>query len=204
MRPKEAKVVNRNEPKPGSEAAVTPIYEDQAAQLYWLAFLLTGDRERGVGAAIEALNTDDAANPFFENWMVVWGRKIVIARALGAAGDEMRASVLRTERRRFDCSNEVESAPLSAWNLDSGTADLQLERALLAIDLFPRCVLLLMVFEKLSAEDTVILLNADKDLVMTAKLIGLVELVRNLASLPVSVPALCQAASVDQWELTTI
>jgi hypothetical protein len=50
----------------------------------------------------------------------------------------------------------------------------------------------------------VILLNADEDLVMTAKLIGLVELIRSLASEPVRVPALCLVASVDQLEPTTI
>ena len=193
-----------HEPKPGVEAAVTRRYQDQAAQLYWLAFLLTGDRARSVEAAVEALNTDDAANPFFGDWMVVWAKKLVIARALSAVSVEMRASVLRTERRRFDYSNEMESVPLSAWNPASDAPSHQLQDALLAIDLFPRCALLLMVFEKLSADDTVILLNADKDLVMTAKLIGLVELVRTLASAPVRVPCPCLAASAGQREPMTI
>ena len=195
--------MSRHEPKPAVEAAVTRVYKDQAAQLYWLAYLLTGDRACSVEAAIEALNTDDAANPFFGDWMVVWAKKLVIGRALSAVSDEMRASVLRTEQRRFDYSNEVESIPLSAWNPDTDAPSLQLQNALRAIDLFPRCVLLLMVFEKLSADDTVILLNADKDLVMRAKLIGLVELVQNLSSETVPVPAQCLAASVDQLELMT-
>src|SRR5579859_3597694 len=142
MRPKEVKAMSRHEPKQAAGAAVTQIHKDQAAQLYWLAFLLTGDRECSVEATIEVLSTGDAANPFFGNWMVVWARKLVIARALSAVSDEMRASVLRTERRRFVCSNEVESIPLSAWNPDSDAPSLQLQDALLAIDLFPRCVLL--------------------------------------------------------------
>ena len=43
-----------------------------------------------------------------------------------------------------------------------------------------------------------------KDLVMTAKLIGLVELVRNLASAPVRVPRPCLAASAGQREPMTV
>lgn len=196
--------MSRHESKPGVEAAVTRRYQDQAAQLYRLAFLLTCDRACSVEAAIEALNTDDAANPFFGDWMAAWARKLVIARALSAVSGEMRASVLRTERRRFDYSNEMEGVPLSAWNPASDAPSHQLQDALLAIDLLARCALLLMVFEKLWADDTVILLNANKDLVMTAKLIGLVTLVRNLASGTVRVPALCLAASVDQLEPITI
>ena len=180
---------------------MTRRYQDQAAQLYRLAFLLTGDCACSVNAAVEALNTDDAANPFFGDWMVAWVRELVIARAHSAVSDEMRASVLR---RRFDYSNEMESVPLSAWNPGHDAPSHQFQHALLAIDLFPRCALLLMVFEKLSADDTVILLNADKELVMTAKLIGLVMLVRNQASGTVRVPALCLAASVDQLEPITI
>jgi hypothetical protein len=127
--------MSRHEPKPGGEAEVTRIYKDRAAQLYWLAFLLTGDRACSVEAAVEALNTEDAASPFFGDWMVVWAKKLVIARALSAVRDQMRASVLRTGQRRFDYSNEGESLSLSAWNPDSDTPSLQLQDALLAIDL---------------------------------------------------------------------
>jgi hypothetical protein len=47
---------------------------------------------------------------------------------------------------------------------------------LLAIDLFPRCALLLTVFEKLSLDDAALLLNADKALVRKAQNQGLLEL----------------------------
>ena len=56
---------------------------DQMFDLYWLGYLLTGDRERSVQAVIETLEMPDAANPFFENWMVTWSRKIFIAKVLG-------------------------------------------------------------------------------------------------------------------------
>jgi hypothetical protein len=63
------------------------------------------------------------------------------------------------------------------------TTKVQLESALLAIDVFPRCALLLSVFEGMSLEDVGILLNSERDLVRTAQMIGLLELTRNLARL---------------------
>lgn len=166
------------------------MYRDQASQLCWLACLLTSDRTRGLETTIEVLNTEDAVNPFFETWVVAWSRKLLIAKALGTVRAEMQASVIRTELRHFEYSTGMDSAPLSTWSFETGTETLQLERALLAIDLFPRCALLLMVFEKLSLDDATILLNTDKELVTTAKLIGLVELARNLTPNQGRIPAL--------------
>ena len=57
----------------------------------------------------------------------------------------------------------------------------EFERALLSIDLFPRCVLLLTVFEKLSLDDAAVLLNADKALVRKAQNQGLLELAGGVA-----------------------
>ncbi len=50
-----------------------------------------------------------------------------------------------------------------------------------AIDVFPRCALLLSIFEGMSLEDVATLLNGERDLVRKAQLIGLRELTRNLA-----------------------
>jgi hypothetical protein len=56
-----------------------------------------------------------------------------------------------------------------------------LERALLAIDAFPRCVLLLLMFEGHSIDDAMVLLDADRELVHKAQVFALQELTRNLA-----------------------
>jgi len=166
--------MKRHKTDPASEETLTQMYRDQASRLCWLAFLLTGDRTRGLEATIEVLNTEDAVNPFFENWVVAWSRKLLIAKALGTVRAEMRASMSRTELRHFEYSTGMDCSPLSTWSFGTGTETLQLERALLAIDLFPRCSLFLMVFEKLSLDDAAILLNTDKELVATARSIGLV------------------------------
>ena len=60
---------------------------------------------------------------------------------------------------------------------------IQLERALLAIDVFPRCALLLSVFEKMPLADAAILLDAGLDLVRKAQEIGLRELTCKFAGM---------------------
>jgi hypothetical protein len=153
----------------------------QTYELFWLAFLLTGNREVNIDAVAEALDVADSTNSFFGNWMSVWSRKLFIAKVLGPLNSEMAASAQRTEQRQFEDSKALKSLPHSDWSLAPDTDKLQLEHALLAIDLFPRCALLLIIFEKLSLDDAMVLLNADKELVATAKAIGLIELTRNLA-----------------------
>lgn len=146
------------------------------SELLWLAYLITGNRDLSVDAVLNAADFD-AANPFFRNWMISWSRKLVIARALGSVEQEMAASVERTRRLRHP---RLQGFPSPQWSLDSRDKA-ELERALLAIDLFPRCALLLRVFEKVSLEDTAILLDAGKDDVKRAQAIGVAEMVRNLS-----------------------
>jgi len=150
---------------------------ERAADLYWLAFLLTGHRELSLDATIEALDLQDDENPFFSTWILAWSRRVVIAKALAAIRDELAASARRTASKRV----ERTALPPRNWTVDRDTTKAQLESALLAIDVFPRCALVLSVFEGMSLEDVAILLNVERDLVRKAQLIGLRELTRNLA-----------------------
>jgi DNA-directed RNA polymerase specialized sigma24 family protein len=150
---------------------------EQAEHLYWLAFLLTGNRETSMDATVEALESSKA-NPFFFAWMVAWSRKVVIAKALAAIRQELAASATRiAEVRSPRCA---QSMPRN-WALQPGATKLELERALLAIDAFPRCVLLLLLFEGLSIDDATVLLDVDRDLIRKAQVFALEELTRNLA-----------------------
>ena len=144
-------------------------------ELYWLAFVLTGDPNSSIDAVADSLDAGEAANPFFEGWMAQWSRRLVIARALGTVQAKLAESAGRTGSRSFKCPRRI-------GTVDSGISRRELERALLAIDIFPRCALLLTVFEKEALDDTAVLLGVSKDLVQKAKAIGLVELSRNLAS----------------------
>lgn len=149
----------------------------QAADLYWLAFLLTGQRETSVDAATEALDSAEG-NPFFSAWMLAWARKVVIAKALAAIRQELAASALRIA----DINGRKYAAPRD-WSLAPSATKLELERALLAIDAFPRCVLLLSLFEGLSVDDATVLLDVDRDLIRKAQAFALQELTSNLAAL---------------------
>jgi DNA-directed RNA polymerase specialized sigma24 family protein len=150
---------------------------ERAMDLYWLAFLLTGHRGLSVDATLEALVLPEDDNPFFSAWMLAWSRRVFIAKALAAIRDELAASARETASERA----EEAALPPRNWTLARGTTKVQLESALLAIDVFPRCALLLSVFEGMSLEDAAILLDADRDLVRKAQIIGLRELTLNLA-----------------------
>jgi DNA-directed RNA polymerase specialized sigma24 family protein len=150
---------------------------ERAADLYWLTFLLTGDREASLDVTLEALGVVHGANPFFSTWMLAWSRRVVIAKALTVIRDELATSAHRTASKRAKKS----TLPLRNWAPDQDATKVVLERALLAIDVFPRCALLLSVFERMSVEDAAILLDSDRDLVRKAQLTGLRALTRNLA-----------------------
>ena len=53
-----------------------------AADLHWLAFLLTDSRELSIDLAVEAVTSEDGQSPYFSNWMLAWSRRVVIAKAL--------------------------------------------------------------------------------------------------------------------------
>jgi hypothetical protein len=150
----------------------------QAADLYWLAFLLTGCRDISIDIAADVAVAGDYANPFFAGWMRGWQRRLVIAKALTAVHDELADSARRTELARVR-SSEIPRD----WSLGDVSTE-TLERALLAIDLFPRAALLILVFEHVQMPDAVTLLDADLDLLKKAQVIALRELTVNLAGAP--------------------
>jgi len=148
-------------------------------RIYWLAYLLTGRRELSLNVTGESLEGPDDANPFFSTWMVAWSRRVFMAKALADIRAELAESARRTILRRADKG----TLPPREWGLARDTTKLQIEAALLAIDVFPRCVLLLSVFEAVRPEDVAILLDVELELVRKAQSIGLRELTRNLAGI---------------------
>jgi hypothetical protein len=150
--------------------------EKAAVDLYWLAFLLTGRGDISIDIAADAAASQDYANPFFADWMGGWQRRLVIAKALTAIHHELADSARRTE-----IAPAANSKMPRNWSLSPDTTKADLEPALLAIDLFPRATLLLLVFEGLRIPDTATLLDADPDLLKKAQAIGLRELTANLA-----------------------
>jgi DNA-directed RNA polymerase specialized sigma24 family protein len=152
---------------------------DQAApaiDLYWLAFLLTGDREASIDIAADVEVSDPVGSPFFTGWMRAWSRRLVIAKALAAVREELAVSRCGLDAIRV--SQPVGSDLKRPPHLTKAA----IEVALLAIGLFPRAALLLSLFEGIALEDVATLLDADVALVKKARTAGLQELTANLAS----------------------
>ncbi|MGB6946044.1 MAG: hypothetical protein WBE37_26830 [Bryobacteraceae bacterium] len=152
-----------------------------AADLYWLAFLLTERRDLSIEIASDTLVSEDDASPFFTDWMRGWQRRLVIARALTAIHHELADSARRTQLARIRGSNAESAVPRHNWSVHPDMTKAELEKALLAIDLFPRAALLLLIFEGIRMADAATLLDADPALIRKAQAIGLRELTGNLA-----------------------
>jgi hypothetical protein len=150
--------------------------------LYWLAFLLTERQDLSIEIASDSAVTEDHSSPFFADWMRGWQRRLVIGRALTAIHDELADSARRTQLARTTGSGGGSAAPRN-WSLSPGTTKADLQQALLAIDLFPRAVLLLLVFEGMRMADAATLLDADPALIRKAQAKGLRELTANLAGM---------------------
>jgi hypothetical protein len=151
---------------------------NHAAALYRLAFLLTGDRAWSLDVTLEAIDSHDGETSFFSSWMVAWSRKVVIARALAGIRDDIVVSARRTASRRDE---KKIALPRRDWILDPDTTLDKIESAVLGIEAFPRCALLLTLFEKVSVDVAAVLLDEDPKLVRKGQVIGLRELTRNLA-----------------------
>jgi len=161
--------------------ALYKVFEEHSSELYWLAFLLTGDQEQSLQSFTNALDVKDGANPFFRDWMASWARRLVIAAALEVIVSELRESARRVERSHDQDAVCVGSPPPGTWTGFQDMTKAEFERAVLALDVFPRCALLLTIFEKLSIQDAVALLGVEQALLRKAQGLGLIELTRNIA-----------------------
>ena len=104
----------------------------------------------------------------------------MIAAALGAIAPELTDSVRRVERSRLEDVAYLGSLSSENWVDVQNITRLEFEQAVLALDVFPRCALLLTVFERLSIRDTAILVGADEAMVRKARRLGLIDLTRNI------------------------
>ena len=152
---------------------------NRAIDHYRLALVLTGEREVRLDATLEALGTASNPNSSFVEWMSAWARRLVIAKVLSAIRVELAESARRTVSLRL----RNQKLPLGSARLGEGPTAVQLERALLGIDVFPRCALVLTVFEGISVEDAAVLLDATVELLRKARTFALTQLLASLRQL---------------------
>jgi hypothetical protein len=151
------------------------IFEEESSELYSLAFLLTGDTDRSVQAFDRALDFDEE-NVAFGEFMHSWARKLIIAESLGTIKAELRISKQRVAR-----APEDDLPSNTKWKRRPYISREEFEEAVIEIDAFPRCAMLLTIFEGLSIEAASVLLNEDEALTRKAQRIGVVQLTRSLA-----------------------
>ena len=137
---------------------------------------MTGRRDLSIEIAANAVATSDSTL-FFTRWMQSWSRRIVLARALAAIHTELAASAHQTEVARDE---QAEALPAPA--VDENLTKEEIENALLAIDLFPRAVLVLLIFEGVRISEAVSLLNADAELIRKAQAMGLQQFARTIVT----------------------
>lgn len=135
------------------------------ASLYRLAFLLTGNAGQSEDVVLEVIDAEAGS------------RSAAIAKALAVIRSDLAWSVRQTETARVE-----EAIPVGGdWRLDDRTTRDNVEKALLGIDLFPRCVVVLSVFEGIPQGDVAVLLDTGVDAVRKGQAIGLQQLTANLA-----------------------
>jgi hypothetical protein len=148
--------------------------KERVFDLYWLALLITGNSATAAGVVVGLVESQAGGDTFFSAWMLAWARRIVIAKALAAIREDLAASASQT-------SVAGPERPAALRTADCAMTKHDLERAVLGIDTFPRCALVLSFFEKVPMPDAVILLDAESSLIRKAQAIGLRQLNRNLA-----------------------
>jgi len=153
--------------------------EQQAAprprDLRWVIFLLTGGGSSNESIVSDGLGSQGSSNTFFINWMKEWSRKVAIAKALDGIRQEIADSADRTKLDRAEFS-----IARRGQRLDPAINRSEIEKAILPIDVFPRCVLVLTVLEGLPFEDTALLLGAGEELTKKGYAVGLQEFTNQL------------------------
>jgi len=139
-------------------------FEEQSSELYSLAFLLTGDVDRSVESFDRALDFEDE-DP----------REAIIDEALSTIRTDLRASKQRVARTADD------GLANARWKRRAYIGREEFEEAVIAIDAFPRCAMLLTIYEGKSIEEASALLHEDEKLTQKAQRMGIVQLTSNLA-----------------------
>ena len=155
-----------------------------ASNLYWIAFLLTARVELSFSVVTEVLDSDNGIELISSPQGLPHLRRRVITKALEAIREEVAASAQQTALQ----SSDRTVMPLSSWFIGPDISPAQLEEAFFTIDVFPRCALLLTVFEGLQVDDAAELLHSDCELIRRGREAGLWELTRSLGSIAALVP----------------
>lgn len=143
---------------------------------YWIAFLLTGSQDLSAELVIEAYlrhEDSDICEDAISNAKL---RRMVVTRALAARSEELA----RSAKRSISQGGDRQILPTERWLPIDRVSFEQLQNALLAIDIFPRCALLLTMFEGFTLHEAAVLLNSDSESLLDARITGLLDMTHTL------------------------
>ncbi len=161
-------------------ATFDPLYrllERSGARLCALAFLITGDWELGIDAVAIALDDGLKGDVRFKAPTFCTARHLVAAEAVAAIRPQLRESAARIAGVAADPEEWLGPAP----EMSAPPRCADVEDAMLAMDGFPRVVLLLTIFEGFSVADAGRLLKASDSLIRHAQMVALLALTRYLS-----------------------
>jgi hypothetical protein len=169
---------------PGFEVSKTPYHplEKNCSDLYWLAFLITADQDKSVRAFTSAFEGSSVSQQLASSRT----RERLVEASLGAIEFDLRKSALQTLWEQD--LPEMDRLPTRFWL--AAPAPAELRRAMLNIAVFPRCALVLTVFEHMHVHRASRLLHVDAELVRIGQRLGAIGLTRNLAANRGWIPAL--------------
>jgi len=127
-------------------------------KLYWVAFVLTGDRQKAQEIILPAGDDVADSRTMFWEWLCTWAVRMVVTSCARHYANE-----LSKENGTSDCwrSKLIERSSVKL-QIPPLSKD-QLQRALLRIPLFPRFVYLLRVLEGYAMPDIARILDVDED-----------------------------------------
>jgi DNA-directed RNA polymerase specialized sigma24 family protein len=172
-------------------AAFDPLHallERSGARLCALAFMITGDWDLGIDAVAGSLDAGLKNDALSDAPQLCTARRLVAAEAVAKIRPQLRESAARVAAMTADPEEWLGPAPEMSPQRPPTRADV--EQALLAIDAFPRAVLLLTIFEGFSIADAGGLLKANDRLVRHAQMVALLALTRHLS---------CQTRKRSLW-----
>ena len=171
-------------------AAFDPLHallERSGVRLCALAYMITGDWDLGIDAVASFLDAGLKNDALSEAPPLCTARRLVAAEAVAAIRPQLLESAARIAGMTADPEEWLGAAPEMS---QQPPARADVEEALLAIDGFPRVVLLLTIFEGFSIADAGRVLDTHDRLVRQGLIIGLLALTRHLS---------CQTRKGTQW-----
>jgi len=149
-------------------------------RLCWLAFLVLENWQHSIEVVCSAFEAEDLYESIPSQPMILKSRRRVASGAITRIRTVLCESARRTERAWATEWN----APLKPASGDPSpgwaVTKTALQRALLAIDIFPRCALLLIVFENVPIDEAALLLDENEVVVRGALSLALFRLTENL------------------------